>query len=173
MNNKKIDLLRKLKALAERGVGGEKTNAEKIFKDTLEKYGISEDELEFSTKERRIIKCTATQYDIGFLGQIVAHIIEDPKVYSYTNNSTGRITKTKVAVECTVKEQIELQATLDFFWDRYQEELQHFYKAFIVKNHLFPKSPGRGKPIQEDENWQKIQQMSQGIDFNTMKKQIE
>ena len=41
----KAELLRKVKALAERGVGGEAKNAEEMLARLMEKYGISEDEL--------------------------------------------------------------------------------------------------------------------------------
>ena len=41
-----IDKLMKTKALAERGVGGERENAERILTAMLQKYGISLDDLE-------------------------------------------------------------------------------------------------------------------------------
>lgn len=45
-NRKKIiALLIKLRELARRGVGGEKANAERMFYEMLNKYGISESEL--------------------------------------------------------------------------------------------------------------------------------
>lgn len=47
MDEKTIQRIKKLQALAERGVGGEKTTAEKMLKKMLEKNGISSlDELE-------------------------------------------------------------------------------------------------------------------------------
>ena len=38
--------LERVKALAERGVGGEKENAEALLKRLMAKYGISEDDIE-------------------------------------------------------------------------------------------------------------------------------
>lgn len=47
MDEKTIQRIKKLQALAERGVGGEKTTAEKMLQKMLEKNGISSlDELE-------------------------------------------------------------------------------------------------------------------------------
>lgn len=44
--DKKKELLKKLQALAERGVGGEKETAERKLRQLMEKYGI--DEMEFA-----------------------------------------------------------------------------------------------------------------------------
>ena len=45
MTDKQRELLKKLQALAERGVGGEKETAERKLKQLIEKYGIEEAEL--------------------------------------------------------------------------------------------------------------------------------
>lgn len=37
------EILRKLKALADRGVGGEKVNAEELLKKMMAKYGVTEE----------------------------------------------------------------------------------------------------------------------------------
>lgn len=39
----KIEFLKKIKTLAERGVGGEKSGAEKILSKLLKKYNLSEE----------------------------------------------------------------------------------------------------------------------------------
>ena len=48
--NKK-ELLRKLRALAERGVGGERQNAQKKLDELIKKYNISDEELEDEVAE--------------------------------------------------------------------------------------------------------------------------
>lgn len=45
MTDKQKALMKKLQALAERGVGGEKETAERKLKQLIEKYGIEEAEL--------------------------------------------------------------------------------------------------------------------------------
>ena len=47
----KTALLKKIRALAERGVGGEAENAEKLLARMMKKYGISEAELDEEGKE--------------------------------------------------------------------------------------------------------------------------
>ena len=48
----KAALLKKIRALAERGVGGEADNAEEILRRLMEKYGVSEDELDEEERRR-------------------------------------------------------------------------------------------------------------------------
>ena len=45
-NLEKTELLKKLKALSDRGVSGEKENATKLLKKLMKKYGISEEEIQ-------------------------------------------------------------------------------------------------------------------------------
>lgn len=44
-DEKKMELLKKLKALAERGVGGEKEGAQKKMEQLMKKYGIEDIDL--------------------------------------------------------------------------------------------------------------------------------
>ena len=55
MSNKK-EILLKLKRLAERGINGEKENAEKLLNKMMKKYEISEEELE--QEEEKIVYIT-------------------------------------------------------------------------------------------------------------------
>lgn len=48
----KTALLKKVRALAEHGVGGEAENAEKLLARMMKKYGISEEELDEETRVR-------------------------------------------------------------------------------------------------------------------------
>lgn len=52
MDNKKKQLLNKLKALAERGVGGEKETAQRKLQELMEKYEIDENDLSDDKKEK-------------------------------------------------------------------------------------------------------------------------
>ena len=42
----KVELVKKLRALAENGCGGEKINAQKKLDELMAKYGITDDELD-------------------------------------------------------------------------------------------------------------------------------
>ena len=47
------DKLKKLKALAEKGVGGERQDARRLYEKIKSKYGISEEELQQDPQERQ------------------------------------------------------------------------------------------------------------------------
>ena len=51
MDDKKKQLLNKLKALAERGIGGEKETAQRKLEELMRKYGIEEADLSDEKKE--------------------------------------------------------------------------------------------------------------------------
>lgn len=52
----RIELLRKIKALADLGVGGEQANAETLLKKLMRQYGISESELVENKWQERQLK---------------------------------------------------------------------------------------------------------------------
>ena len=58
----KEDLIKKIKALADRGIGGEKENAQKLLKELMQKYNINEEEIsedvikEFDIKMPKVYK---------------------------------------------------------------------------------------------------------------------
>ena len=52
MDQKKIDLLKKLKTLAEQGIGGEKETAQKKLEQLMQKYNVEEQELSDDVVER-------------------------------------------------------------------------------------------------------------------------
>ena len=54
MDDKKKQLLNKLKALAERGVGGEKETAQRKLQELMEKYEIDENDLSDDKKRKNI-----------------------------------------------------------------------------------------------------------------------
>lgn len=106
MDEKTVQRIKKLQALAERGVGGEKTTAEKMLKKMLEKNGISsldelkEDEVEyflFSYKGR---------HEIKLLKQCMY------KVLGYSDHTEfyrTAGTRQKIGIYCTKAQRIEIE----------------------------------------------------------------
>ena len=72
MNNKE-ELVKKIKALAESGVGGEKKNAQKLLQELMTKYNISEESLngeiinEFELKIPKFFNNCCTSYNVFML----------------------------------------------------------------------------------------------------------
>jgi len=73
-SEKIISLGRKLLALAERGVDGEKENAQRVLKSYMEKYGLELKDIEPKTRSRRIVTNVTLdikQMFINFVASIV------------------------------------------------------------------------------------------------------
>jgi hypothetical protein len=130
-DEKIVDLARKLKALAERGVGGEKENAAQKLKRLLAKHGISIEEIESAERSEELFKYKNGQQQI--LLQCIRMVMGmETKIYSV------RRLRNAVIVECTKAEFLEIKATFEFYSKAYERDLKLFLRAFIQKNRLFP-----------------------------------
>lgn len=142
MDEKTVQRIKKLQALAERGVGGEKTTAEKMLKKMLEKNGISsldelkEDEVEyflFSYKGR---------HEIKLLKQCMY------KVLGYSNHTEfyrTAGTRQKIGIYCTKAQRIEIELEFEFYRNVFYEELPSFMNAFIQAQSIFPADAPKSK----------------------------
>jgi len=119
-----IDLAKKLKALAEQGVGGEKENASAMLQRLMDKHGITIDSISNDVKKRRWFTVKTTQ--LKFLRQVVSSVIGGD--YSYFVHPN---VKSEIAFELTDAEYIEVEAKFDFYWRKYKEDMEIFYSAFI------------------------------------------
>lgn len=128
--SKILDLAKKLKALSDRGVGGEKENAQQMLAELIEKHGISIDEIEEPERKQEVLDCKIKQKEM--MGQVAYMVLgSKARVYESTRN------KNCLVVECTKAEYLEIEASFEFFWRAYEKELKLFYQAFIQKNRIF------------------------------------
>ena len=88
MNEKQKALLQKLKALAERGVGGEKEGAERKLKQLMAKYGVDQLELEGDQVSRYEIKYRG-EFEKRLLSQIVYRARNDAEGQYYRRYGKG------------------------------------------------------------------------------------
>jgi len=132
MENKATELAKKLKALAERGIGGEKINAEIALKRLLKKHNISLEDIEEETKYRRYIKVPKSKEKL--FHQICANVLgRDFSVYGNPRKPGFSI------IDLSNSDFLEIEAKYKFYLKCYQEELDVFYLAFVQKNNLFTK----------------------------------
>lgn len=136
MNQKKIDLLKKLKNLAEQGVGGEKETAQKKLKQLMQKYNVEEEELSDDTEgkyeftfhgefERRLL----LQVGYKILGKKIKK-----KMYEYKKGIGKRTTR---IIECTKAEALQIRIEHEFYCDLWKEEQDFFFECFIQKHRIF------------------------------------
>lgn len=166
--SKIIELAKKLKALSERGIGGEKTNAIDALNKLIQKHSISAPELE---SEEIISKVYGIKFDDRHLFfQVIASISEDIKVYGYGKS------KTNVIVECTNAQFIEIDAKFNFFLNDYITQVQLFFEAYIQKNRLFKSGAGKFTDelsVEELQRMRKVLKMGESVDTVHFNKQLK
>lgn len=173
--SKEIELAKKLKELADKGVDGEKTNAEEMLKAFMKKHKITFEDIEGEKIEMHFFN-----FDKAYLHlftQIVKSINVSLKIY-------GEIPKNKMkdygatgnyAVESTVAEYIEISSKFDFYLRLYLKELDVFNYAFYRANKLLIKPKEDAPPPSEEDIalHMRAVHLSLGIKSETYHKQID
>ena len=130
--------LLKIKALAERGEGGEKESAIKLYQKLIKKYDIDEQSL---LKDKLAKHWFSYQSDIeeNLLVQIFFMVTGDPEYFRRHSRSHG----SQCGCICTDFEKTEIHFYFEFYKDALNQELEAFLMAFKLKNHLFPDESAR------------------------------
>lgn len=136
IDEKKKELLKKLKRLSEQGVDGEKKNAERKLQELMEKFGIKDLDLteeisEYSwqfhdTQEQRLLR----QVLYKVLGEDWTSM-----TYRYT---TGKGARTTWYSMCTASQAAQINVEYEFYVDLWKEESDFLLKCFINKHDIFP-----------------------------------
>lgn len=172
MEEKTVQRIKKLQALAERGVGGEKETAEKMLQRLLKKNGINTlEELEKDKVEYSLFSYNG-KHEIQLLAQCMY------KVLGYSNDTTyfrTKGTRQKIGIYCTKAQRIEIELEFEFYRNVFYEELSSFMSAFIEAQDIFPPdAPESNKDLcdlSEDE-FRKLQ-ITAGIKKRTRVTMIE
>lgn len=136
--------LRKLKALAEKGVGGEKINAEKLYRQLVKRYHMDESELgddiitnhSLVVKEmynRKLIKqivCSQTKRDCKILVDKIP-----PKDRKTIDEAYG-VKGANVFIECTELEFLEIVYKYEIYKNAFEKELETCLVSFCYVNDL-------------------------------------
>mgnify|MGYP006951022856 FL=1 len=133
MDDKKKQLLNKLKALAERGVGGEKETAQRKLQELMEKYEIDENDLSDDKKEKYQFKYK-NEFEKKLIKQIAYRTFKkewSERMYTY---SRGRGKRSIMLIECTKAEEIQLRIEYEFYKDLWKEEAEFLFNVFIQKH---------------------------------------
>jgi hypothetical protein len=160
--SKILDLGRKLKALAEQGVGGEKVNAEEALARLMQKHNITIEDLDgIERQEERIRYPSAGGLGYKLARQIIASVIGSP--FNKYVDKRNRL----IYVKLSRAEYLEVIAKLDFFLPHYEKELETFYSAFIQVNHLYAKPDGKedDRPLSDIDlaELERLMSMMQGM----------
>lgn len=174
---KHILLAKKLKALSDKGIGGEKLNAEKMLQDLLKKFNIKMSDIEGEEKFDYFFKLKENEIDLWI--QIVKNVNWEIKIY-------GEFPKKKIKelalegnymITCAVCEYIEIEAKYKFYSDAYKQELEIFYSGFIHANQLYSSEPPTKKVSElsekEKEEYQRTLLMASNIKKQSFHKQLK
>ena len=131
----KAALLKKIRALAERGVGGEADNAEEILRRLMEKYGVSEDELDEEERRRHDFEYHGKEQE-KLLRQVV-YKVTGGYAYNLVYRASGRKVKKRLGADCTAAEKVEIEFLFDFYTRLWERERDAFLSAFIQKHRIF------------------------------------
>jgi hypothetical protein len=125
--------LAKILELAERGVGGERKNAQFILEKLLRKHNLSLKDIAKNHEEKKAYRWFPykTKYDKRLLFQIYVSITKSKTV----KFRQGRGRK-EIAFEMTELDLIELEEAYKYYKKLYQKELGIFFEAFVRKHEL-------------------------------------
>lgn len=170
-----IRRLERVKALAERGVGGEKENAEALLNRLMEKYGVSETDIEDTTERDYFIRYHNV-WERKLIVQITYMHLGSGHVAATVGTRSGRPHK-KICVTCTPAQYIEIEADFEFYKAAWEEDLAIFYSAFISKNDIFPPPELAAQSDDDDDEidlirMEKVSAMMSGIDKRTRNKAL-
>lgn len=185
--------LAKMKALAERGVGGERDAAERLLRDIAAKHGISLDDIGSEVEREHIVNIQYSwqrQIFLQLLGLMRIEQYGDRdadklnlfKRFQYVKasgrKSRGRMRRRTVAcysTVCTDAQWLELEAKYVVLCSDYERQIKAFPLAFLMSNKLLmPYNPNGKKPsAEEDEQYCTAATLAEGIRKSNLNKQLE
>ena len=126
-----IKRAKQLKALMEKGEGGEKHNARALYEKHLKKHGITEEQLGLNMLQFHYFK-----YDKGqqpMLSMIMCHVVANALIM------TDPKKKSILFMKCSNIEAAKVRVMFKFYIDAYRVEEEYFLTAFLHRNELTPK----------------------------------
>lgn len=175
--SKHLELAKKLKALADRGIGGEKINAEKMLANLLLKHNLTIEDIEGEKTFEYFFKLKPE--DVMIWSQIVGHV--NAKIPKYGEFLKMDVKAFKLAgnymINCTPAEYIEIECMLGIYPELYKRELKIFNSAFCHANDLLIKTDNKREITdlskEELERILRIRAMASKIKSETFRKQLQ
>lgn len=131
--------LKKIKALAERGVGGEKETAMRMYEDLKARYELEDEEIMLDAVALHWFGY-ATELEEELLTQIFYKVTGGTTYHIYTGKYSRR---KKRGCDCTEIEAAEITLLFNFYKAELKRELEAFMVAFRSGNNLYPDKTAR------------------------------
>lgn len=183
----------KMKAMAERGVGGERDAADRLLREIAAKHGISLDDIESEVEREHIVNIQTSWQRLIFIQLLGLMRIEQygdrdaDKLNLFKRNqyvqtrgrtSHGRMRRRTLAcyfTVCTDVQWLELEAKYVVLRADYERQIKAFPLAFLMSNNLLmPYNPnGKTPSAKEDEQYCTAETLAAGIQKSHLDKQLE
>lgn len=161
-NEQKIEFAKKLFALAQFGIEGERDNAQQMLENFMRKHNLDLEELQESRKE--VCNFDVEEKHQPLFSQIVYAWFNDLQIYIPKDGRKKR----QLVVEMTPFEALELKIKFEFYRDLFDGEFKVFYNAFVQKNKILP-------PDATSTDWNTLSDEEKEFNrrINKMQEQIE
>jgi hypothetical protein len=154
--SKYIDLGKKLKALADKGIGGEKVNAQKMLEALMNKHNITIEQIAEEEVNEYYFKVSKSEFNLWY--QIVRRV--NYSIIIYGSFPQKMIKQYGFAGNYMIKanpcEYIEIQAKHDFYKRLLDSEYDLFYTAFLGVNDLLVSNPDKEDQDLSEEEMKKL-----------------
>lgn len=170
VTDKILKLARKLNALADRGVGGEKENAQAQLERIMKQHGLSYEDINGTEIISQIF--TVGKYRRLFI-QVVVSVSNEIKVFGHKG------TKQKLILDCTAEQMVEVQSKFDFYKKAFQREFEDyettFFEAFVQRNKLYSDAEPEEKELTEEElkRIKRVLSLAEQLEENHYHKQLD
>jgi hypothetical protein len=141
MNDAIRDRLLKLLTLADRGIGGEKTNARKALEAAMRKHGVAMSDLTEAEPKMRAFKYRGV-VEHRLLGQIMVAVC-GAKTIIYTS----RVKRATLLAKMTPEQRIEIELLWTAHRRQFLTESSLLFSAYLHRHKLFPRD---GESIDEE-----------------------
>lgn len=171
--------LRKLLALADRGVNGEAENAKKAIERICKEYGINiEDFFDTNKIDQYVFKVGQGKDMMNLFARCVSYVCGDIKDMTYR-----RISRSSIELELTSMQYAEIFSLFNWHKGNYEREMRdfkiNFMSAYVGKHDLYlPKERDIDRDIEdmtieELQRLLKVFKLKNAMSNNTYRKQLE
>lgn len=167
--SKKLELLKKLKALADdiRGNENERQSAENQLAKLMDMYNITDEDLEIEQPIRRNFYFKH-HWEHRLICQTIYKLWPEMSIY----RTRGR--RNWIWAEMTDVQYLEFEVHYNAYKTSFQKEFDIFYYAFISKNNIFPDKPVKegAENTMSQNDLLRASMMAQGMEHVQVRKLI-
>ncbi|MBI5297967.1 MAG: hypothetical protein HY869_21025 [Chloroflexi bacterium] len=161
VNSDVLDTLRKIQALAEHGLGGEREAAQWKLDLLLKRHGLTLDDVLVEREDEKLFG-VENEMERDLLIHVVGVVKNIARVTVYKINRSRK----KVLVRATPAQMVEIERLYGAYRKALKKGIEDYYQAFLHKNQIFPDADaegGRELTAAEREQVRRIALLLQGM----------